>query len=326
LIKEGIEPLSLADDAKNFDRDRRIRREVDSGLKLLIDFRDKYPFHIDTSLIDNLKSDDLFKVGGDYFFRWIEHTLRSLGAISLGSAAVWRNACKQLEDFKDLLKIVVCNRTLVEKVDAPWEKISGMGGDKHIAKKIISCYDNRVIPIFKTEHLELFHDKLIGRLKYPSNYESMSLGQKYEYFNQALIKLKEKTPEIADWDNVYFMKFLYETYPPPRIVKPEIPSPIPEPLNKLGLLFSPISHDEVMFLFSKLHEKIGFPYVTRIQKEYPDVEALDNDRAIKRIEIETYASQFNHDPKGCDVIVCWENDLEDIPNNWPEIIQLKDYL
>jgi len=318
--------LSLSEDAKNFDKDRRWRREVDSGLKLLEEFRNKYPFQTDPSLIDNLTPDDLFKVGADYFFRWIEHTLRPLGALRLGSATVWRNACKQIDDFKDLLRIAVSNRALSEKVDAPWEKVSGMGGDKHIAKKIISCYDDKVIPIFKTEDLEYFHDKLLGKLKYPSNYDSMSLGQKYEYLNHALVNLKEKTPETTNWDNLYFMRFLYETYPPPRATEPERPPTIPEPLNKLGLLFSPISHDEVTFLFSKLHEKIGFPYLTRIQAGYPDVEALDNDRTIKRIEIETYASQFNHDPKGCDVIVCWENDLEEIPNDWPEIIQLKDYL
>jgi hypothetical protein len=82
----------------------------------------------------------------------------------------------------------------------------------------------------------------------------------------------------------------------------------------------------MMFLFSKLHEKAGFPYITKIQAAYPDVYALDNDRTVKRIEIETYASQFDHDPKGCEYIVCWENDLESVPEDWPEIIQLKDYL
>ena len=81
-----------------------------------------------------------------------------------------------------------------------------------------------------------------------------------------------------------------------------------------------------MFLFSKLHEKIGFFYITKIQKEYPDIYAINSERAIKRLEIETYASQFNHDPKGCDFIVCWENDLEERQDDWPEIIQLKDYI
>ena len=100
----------------------------------------------------------------------------------------------------------------------------------------------------------------------------------------------------------------------------------PQPLNKLGLLFEPQTHEEMMFLFSKMHEKIGFPYILKIQTAYPDVEALDEDRTVKKIEIETFASQFDHDPKGCDFIVCWENDLETVPEDWPEIIQLEDYL
>jgi hypothetical protein len=122
------------------------------------------------------------------------------------------------------------------------------------------------------------------------------------------------------------MRFLYEIYPPPRkqIVWEMLPPP--QPLSKLGLLFEPRSHEEVVFPFSKLHEKVGFPYITLLQATYPDIYALDIDRAVKRIEVEVYASQFNHDPKGCDFIVCWENDLETKPEDWPEIIQLKDHL
>lgn len=320
--------MSVKEKARDFDRSGDIKKEINSRLELLKEFRRKYPFRDDPEFIDRLTPDDLFKVGGDYFFRWIEHTLRPLGSITLGSAAVWRNACEKIEDFKDLLRMAVSDRPLAEKVDAPWDRISGMGGDRHIAKKIISCYDDNVLSVFKTTDLEHFYNELIGRLKLPSNYESMSLGEKFQHLTNALIDIKERTSESRDWSNVYFMRFLYEVYPPttPRAFEPTRTSMTPIALSDFGLLFEPQSHDEVMFLFSKLHTKIGFPYITQIQKDYPDVHALDNERTLKRIEIETLASQFNHDPKGCDVIVCWENDLENIPEGWPEIIQLKDYL
>lgn len=269
--------------------------------------------------------DDLFKKGEDYFFRWIEFKLRPLGRIALGSATVYRNACNQLEDFKDLLHITVDEeKSLAEKVDAPWQRISGMGGDKHIAKKIISCYDDNALHIFKTSDLEYFFNMFVGRQKLPSNYDNMSLGEKYQFLTQSLLNIKESLAETKEWDNAYFMRFLYEMFTPPRA--PPGPAPTPQPLNKLGLLFEPQTHEEMMFLFSKIHEKIGFPYITKIQKEYPDVFALDNDRTVKRIEIETFASQFDHDPKGCNFIVCWENDLETVPEDWPEIVQLKNYL
>lgn len=176
--------------------------------------------------------------------------------------------------------------------------------------------------------LEHFYNELIGRLELPSNYESMSIGEKFQYLPNALLDAKERTTETRNWSIPYFMRFLYDAYPPtaPRAFEAAKTPTTPIPLNKLGLLFEPQTHDEVVFLFSKLHTEIGFPYITQIQTTYPDIQALDNDRTLKRIEIETFASQFNHDPKGCDVIVCWENDLEAVPEGWVDIIQLKDFL
>jgi len=57
-----------------------------------------------------------------------------------------------------LLKIAVNdNKSLSEKVDAPWENIKLWGGDKHIAKKIINCfYPDINIFGFKTADLEKF--------------------------------------------------------------------------------------------------------------------------------------------------------------------------
>jgi len=153
----------------------------------------------------------------------------------------------------------------------------------------------------------------------------MTLGEKYQFLNQSLIKFKESLAETREWNNV-FMMFLYEMFPHPSPPSPEAPPSILQPLSKLGLLFEPQTHEEMLFLFSKLHQKLGFPYIIKIQVAYPDVYVLDSDRTIKRVEIEIYASQFDHDSKGCDFIVCWENDLESVPEDWPEIIQLKDYL
>ena len=319
--------VSISEKAKEFDPKGEHRREINNALKLLKRFRQKYPFKEDPESINRLTPNDLFKKGEDYFFKWIEFTLRPLGRLALGSATVYRNACNQLEDFKDLLRIAVDEeKSLAEKVDAPWQRISGMGGDKHIAKKIISCYDDDVLPYFKTIDLEYFFNLFVGRQRLPSNYDSMSLGEKYQFLTQSLLNIKNSFAETKEWDNAYFTRFLYEMFPPPREKIAWGKPTEPQPLNKLGLLFEPQTHEEMMFLFSKIHEKIGFPYITKIQAAYPDVFALDNDRTVKRVEIETFASQFDHDPKGCDFIVCWENDLETVPEDWPEIIPLKDYL
>jgi hypothetical protein len=320
--------MSISEKAKEFDPNGEYRKEIDNALELLRQFRKRYPFKDDPKSIDGLTPEDLYtKESKDCFFKWIQFKLGALGRIAVGSDLVYLNAGNQLEDFKDLLRIAVEEeKSLAEKVDAPWERISGMGGDKHIAKKIISCYDDNVLPIFKTSDLEYFFNLFVGRQRFPSNYDSMSLGEKYQFLTQALLNVKESFAETKEWENAYFMWFLYETFPPPKEKIPWGKPAPPQPLNKLGLLFEPQTHEEMMFLFSKMHEKIGFPYITKIQAAYPDVLALDSDRTIKRIEIETFASQFDHDPKGCDFIVCWENDLEPVPEDWPEIIQLKDYL
>lgn len=79
-----------------------------------------------------------------------------------------------------------------------------------------------------------------------------------------------------------------------------------------------------MYLFSVMHREIGFPYIVRVQTTYPDVIAMNEDRGVIRIELEVLASHFDHDPSGCDLIVCWENNLDPKPVDWPEIIALKD--
>ena len=204
--------VSIGEKAKEFDKSGKYRRKVDNALKLLEQFRQKYPFKDHPESIDNLTAEDLFNKGGDYFFRWIVYELKDLGYIG-GYPTAFRNACEKLEDFKELLRIVVDEeKTLAEKVDAPWENISGMGRDKQLAKKIIYCYNDNILPIFKTTDLEDFIGLLRGRQNLPSNYDSMFTGRKYEFLNQALLNVKEGFIEAKDWNNAYFMWFLYATY------------------------------------------------------------------------------------------------------------------
>lgn len=203
--------MSISEKAKEFDKSGKYRRKIDNALELLKQFRRKYPFKDHPEFIDDLTVEDLFKEGEDYFFKWIMYKLKPLGYIG-GYPTVFRNACEKLEVFKDLLRTVVDEeKTLAEKVDAPWENISGMGGDRHLAKKIICCYHDDVLPIFKTADLEYFFE-LLSRQNLPSNYDSMSKGEKFQFLNQSLLNVRESCVETKNWDNVYFMWFLYVTY------------------------------------------------------------------------------------------------------------------
>lgn len=98
-----------------------------------------------------------------------------------------------------------------------------------------------------------------------------------------------------------------------------------DPINFEGLIYGPLNENGVIFLFSKIHKKLGI-FIEAIQPSYPDAKAR---RKTQRgwediwIEFEYKSSLFKvhgHDPKECDIIVCWENDWEDCPI---EVIELK---
>ncbi len=89
------------------------------------------------------------------------------------------------------------------------------------------------------------------------------------------------------------------------------------PYPKIPLIHGPMNEAGVIYLFGTMAERLGY-VVTRIQKEFPDCEAMrrvDEDRWQRvLIEFELQSRNFVkhlHDVNGCDAIVCWEH-------NWPE--------
>jgi hypothetical protein len=212
---------SVKEKIRNFDENGRFKVEIDRTMTLLRSFRKKYPFLEKSDLIDNLTTNDIFTDSGDVgdFFHWIEYHLKPIGHLYLFSK-VYRNIRSQLDDFKSLLYIVVDkSKSLAEKVDANWEEITGMGGDKHIAKKIIFCFNyetNSILPIFKTRDLEFFYRNVTDSPYFPDRFSRMSLGEKYQFLNSELIRNKERLTETRQWELPYFSRFLYETFPPPR--------------------------------------------------------------------------------------------------------------
>ena len=83
------------------------------------------------------------------------------------------------------------------------------------------------------------------------------------------------------------------------------------------MVCAPTNENGVLVLFGAMAERLGF-LVLRVQLGFPDIEAwriVGPDR-LQRVKIEAeYLSRnflaHGHDPKGCDLIVCWED-------NWPE--------
>jgi hypothetical protein len=102
-----------------------------------------------------------------------------------------------------------------------------------------------------------------------------------------------------------------------------------EVLNFRGLRHAPINESGVVYLFGIVSEELGF-LVEAIRLAYPDCEAkrripgqAERWESVK-IEFEYKTSNFRrqgHDPRACDVIVCWEHDWPECPI---EVICLKD--
>lgn len=322
----------LLQKGKEFEQNREIIQKIEEGKHQLELFLTKYPFKEKPELIDSLTPEKIYSPGSeDYFFLWIEHKTRSLGAISTYGGITYPNAIEKIDQFKQLLKILVDeNKTISEKIDYDCN-IRGFGGDKLITKKILYCYfNNDVLPIFKTEHLEHFCKKLNldyeeeSFSRYDKPCENLTDGEKYELLNDILLNFKKQN--FPHWKNPLFTRFLYEIFKPE---KPPEKEALSKPLHRLGLLFEPQSEQEVVYLFSILHRELGFPYIIKFQEAFPDVIVLDKDRKQRKVEIEKFASDFithEHPTEECDFLVCWENDLTEIPENFPKLIPLKDYI
>jgi hypothetical protein len=98
------------------------------------------------------------------------------------------------------------------------------------------------------------------------------------------------------------------------------------PLIAQALGFAPVNEMGVVFLFGAMARQLGF-IVTSMGTPFPDSEAFREVEPGRwqhvRIEIEFQSRNFLqhlHDPKKCDLIVCWEH-------NWPEcpleVVELK---
>jgi hypothetical protein len=95
-----------------------------------------------------------------------------------------------------------------------------------------------------------------------------------------------------------------------------------------GLLYEPTNEAGVLFVFAALAHRLGFE-VESLQNGFPDCEARRQIRPGRwqrvRIELEFESRSFlahGHDPKGCDIIVCWRHNWKNCPKHI-EVIELE---
>ncbi len=98
-------------------------------------------------------------------------------------------------------------------------------------------------------------------------------------------------------------------------------------LNFRGLQHSPVNEQGVVFLFGMIAHELGY-VVESVQTGYPDCSAkrrVGKDRWERvSIEFEFKSRSFRdhgHDPKGCNVLVCWEHNYPGCP---VEVLELRE--
>ncbi|MGH7242753.1 MAG: hypothetical protein ACREJD_04990 [Phycisphaerales bacterium] len=95
------------------------------------------------------------------------------------------------------------------------------------------------------------------------------------------------------------------------------------PLDGCDMLHAPTNEQGVVMLFGMLAKELGF-VIELVRTGYPDCEAKrqGEDDKWRRvlIEFEYLSGNFNHDPRGCDLIVCWEHNTKE---NEVDVLELK---
>lgn len=296
-------------------------------------FAKRFPFRTDPRSIENLRDQDVYEKGSkDSFFYWVEYGTFDVGHITVWGASIFENVRKNLPALRRLLQIAADDSVrLSEKVDARWDTIRGLGGDKHIPKKIIALlYPEKVLPIFKTRHFEHFASELgldlshVTKQLFKKDYEDAKLGEKFEVLNNIFVRWREQN--VPGVDNLALARFLYKKYPPPSL------ETVPDRagvLGSTGLLFEPENELGVVSIFSIYHRELGFPFIVKIQREFPDAIVISDDGEPVAIEFEYKASTFiqhQHEAGSCDLVVCWVNDLPKEASIGTDVFALKEKL
>jgi hypothetical protein len=80
------------------------------------------------------------------------------------------------------------------------------------------------------------------------------------------------------------------------------------------LPFTPQNENGVVYIFALAAKALGFD-VQSVQAAFPDCRATWRGKRA-RIEFEYRSSNFErhgHDPRGCDLVVCWKHDWPGMP-------------
>ncbi|MGQ9617124.1 MAG: winged helix-turn-helix domain-containing protein [Spirochaetota bacterium] len=207
------------------------------------------------------------------------------------------------------------------------QKVYKKGTFKGVAYDILKS-ENKPLSIQEITEIAKRRNLLASSGKTP---ESTMGAQLYTDIRQlgdrsSFVQLGKNKFGLREWDiDVLKEEIKKEEQKKEVLISEKKRSIVGDPINFEGLIYGPLNENGVIFLFSKIHDRLGIN-IEAIQATYPDAKAR---RKTARgwedvwIEFEYKSSQFKihkHDPKECDIIVCWEHDWKECPI---EVIELK---
>jgi KaiC/GvpD/RAD55 family RecA-like ATPase/TolA-binding protein len=247
------------------------------------DFLARYPFKEKPELLRTVAPNDLYdRTADDRFFNWLTERTDSIGETYAYEKAIFPEAVRRFDFLKVLLTVLVSDRKSVSfKIDQNWGVIPGFGGDKLIAKKLLSIYYwERVIPVFRTQDLEQVSSQLgipfrnSALQKYRKDYSLLSVGQKFELLNSGLMDFKSSYLEKLT--NTMFASFLCsELLPSPSAPKAS-PAPVPAPAAEEAA--GPKTDDEVA--------RLKQDYEARLREADRTISELRNETRNRRERID----------------------------------------
>lgn len=264
--------------------------------------------------------------GGRYFNEFIKHAVIAIG---------W-------EKIKDL-KNIDTKTALTKIYKKAYPKESKIKSNINIGEIWAFCNEIEKGDIVLTPN-PLTRTIFIGKVKSDYQYVSKPLGEMYVKHRRNVSWEKEVSRDVFSQDMRFSVGALlavfnidrYKTEIEDALLgkdtgiatkgrikfpkKPKEEVAIGEPLDFEGLTNAPMEENGVIFLFGKLHERMGIR-IKAIRKGFPDAqgEVWIRDKLYPRtLEFEFRSSDFKrhkHDASKCDIIICWEHDWRDCPRN-----------
>jgi hypothetical protein len=193
--------------------------------------------------------------------------------------------------------------------------------------------------------------KGLAQVRLNASVISLKPNETRDYLQGILLEMHRELDVIVNYNgrNVnlksLLQEILSEIVASPSTVRPKILTSMarPKPIMREGeivgsridspiLNYAPLNELGVVVLFGFYMQELGFSHLEQIRTQFPDAIGMQRlpDGRLQRVRLEfEYESknfeQHGHDPKQCDIVICWAHNWKNCPPNL-QVIELKSFI